>query len=342
MSSQNDPISLTEDEATGDRFLIFGTDSGLQLDIRFEGDTLWMTQAQIAQLFGRDRSVITKHIQNIFDEGELDEQSNVQKMHFARSTKPVAIYSLDLIISVGYRVSSAQATQFRRWATGILVQYAKNGFAIDSVRLKSPDNRDRLKELREAIREIRAEEANVYRELKQICLMCADYEKSSPKWANFYKQTQARLVYAVTSHTPSEVIRDRADATQPNMGLTSWPNDNIRKADVTVSKNYLAEGEIKELNRLTNIILDVFEDQADLGRLATMRDVEQKLEEQLSNLGRSVLQGGGSVSKSHADAHASDEYSKFKAAQKQLRHQQADTDIAALAKQVKGISRGRG
>ena len=219
-SDSNEPIHLEEDEDTGDRFLVYGSEKGMQLDIRFEGEMLWMTQAQIAQLFGRERSVISKHIQNVFVDGELNEESNVQKMHIAPSTKPVTIYSLDLVISVGYRVSSAQATAFRRWATGILVQYAKKGFVVDAVRLKNPDNRDRIKELREIIRDIRSDEANVHRELRDICAMCADYEKGSRQWTEFYKNTQAKLIYAVVSMTPAEVVKSRADANAPNMGLT--------------------------------------------------------------------------------------------------------------------------
>jgi len=215
-SDSNEPIHLEEDEDTGDRFLVYGSEKGMQLDIRFEGESLWMTQAQIAQLFGRDQSVISRHIRNIFEEAELDEQSNMQKMHIASSTKPVTIYSLDLVISVGYRVSSAQATAFRRWATGILVQYAKKGFVVDAVRLKNPDNRDRIKELRD----IRSDEANVHRELRDICAMCADYEKGSRQWTEFYKNTQAKLIYAVVSMTPAEVVKSRADANAPNMGLT--------------------------------------------------------------------------------------------------------------------------
>ena len=166
-----EPVVLQEDERTGDRFLVYSTDKGLQLDIRYDGDALWMTQAQIAELFGRDVSTISRHISNIVDEGELDE-SNLQKAQIASSTKPITLYSLDMVISVGYRVSSAQATLFRRWATDKLVQFATKGFVIDSNRLKQPENADRIAELREIIRDIRSDEANVYRELRRICAMC--------------------------------------------------------------------------------------------------------------------------------------------------------------------------
>ena len=337
----NEPVHLVEDQATGDRFLVYGSDKDMRLDIRFEGENLWMTQAQIATLFGRDRSVISKHISGIFSDDELEENSNVQKLHIAHSTKPVSIFSLDLIISVGYRVSSTQATAFRRWATGILVQYAKKGFVVDSVRLKNPENVDRVKELRDIIRDIRSDEANVYRELLSICAMCQDYTASSEAALTFYKHTQAKLIYAVTSCTPAELIANRVDHEAPDMGLQSWSHDNIRKTDVTISKNYLVEREIKELNRLTTILLDIFEDQLDVGRLVVMADAQSLLDTQLGNLGRAVLNDGGQVSKGNADKKATAHYLKFKNQQKQIRHEKADRSIQELAKSAKELPAGR-
>ena len=239
---QLEPVHLVEDETTGDRFLVYGQENGQRLDIRFVGDTLWMTQAQIADLFGRSQPIISRHIKNIFAEGELSEEGNMRKTHIASATRPVTIYNLDVIISVGYRVSSAQATAFRRWATGILVQFAKKGFVVDSPRLKDPENVDRVAELREIIRDIRSDEANVYRELRAICALCQDYDGTQEAAREFYQRTQAKLVYAVTSHTPSEIIAERANHNAENMGLQTWPKQNIRKQDVSVSKNYLAEG----------------------------------------------------------------------------------------------------
>jgi hypothetical protein len=332
----NEPVHLIEDE-TGDRFLVYATNKGLRLDIRYEGDSLWMTQSQMSQLFGRDQSVISRHIANVLEEGELPEEGNMQKVHIATSSKPVTLYSLDMVISVGYRVSSAQATVFRRWATGVLVQFAKKGFVVDAVRLKQPENSDRIAELREIIRDIRSDEANVYRELKRICAMCQDYDPASDVSREFYQHTQAKLVYAVVSHTPAEIIASRANHQAENMGLQTWPNDNIRKSDVTVSKNYLAEAEIQELNRLTTILLDIFEDQVKIGRLVVMRDAQQLLESQLSQLGRTVLRGGGRISKSKADKMAEAEYEKFDHQRKIARQQEADERIATLAKEAKGL-----
>jgi hypothetical protein len=259
-----EPVHLREDEATGDRFVIYGDGSGVHIEVNYQGDQLWMTQAQIAGLYGRDVSTISRHIASILEEGELDE-SNLRKTQIASSTKPITLYTLDMVISVGYRVSSKEATLFRKWATDKLVQFATKGFVIDAPRLKAPENRDRIAELKEIVRDIRSDEANVYRELRQICAMCQDYDGQSDEWHDFYRNTQAKLVYAVCSNTPAEVLNRRADAGQPNMGLRTWPNTNIRKSDVVTSKNYLTPIEIRELNRLTTILLDIFEDQMDLG-----------------------------------------------------------------------------
>ena len=338
--SNLEPVHLHEDVTTGDRFLIYGDGAGLNVEISYDGDRLWMTQAQIADLFGRDVSTISRHIASILEEEELDE-SNLHKTQIASSTKPVTFYSLDMVISVGYRVASKQATLFRKWATETLVQFATKGFVIDAARLKNPQNRDRIAELKEIIRDIRSDEANVYRELRAICAMCQDYDGTSPAWRDFYRTTQAKLVYAVCSNTPAEVLRLRADADQPDMGLQSWPNRNIRKADVGTSKNYLAGGEIKELNRLTTILLDIFEDQADIGRLTSMVQATELLDGQLSGLGRVVLRSGGSVSMTEATRHAEREYEKFKAAQRQLRHDQADRDIAEIKAAQKALGKRR-
>lgn len=333
-----EPVHLVEDEKTGDRFLVYGTDRGLRLDIRYEGETLWMTQAQIGQLFGRDVSTVSRHIANVFEEGELDESTSLQKVQ-TTSGRPATLYSLDMVISVGYRVSSAQATVFRRWATAILVQFAKKGFVVDAPRLKQPANADRVAELREIIRDIRSDEANVYRELRAICAMCQDYDGSTAAAREFYQQTQAKLVYAVTTHTPAEIVASRADSTVENMGLLAWPNDNIRKGDVATSKNFLAEAEIRELNRLTTILLDIFEDQLDQGRIMVMQDARELLDRQLTGLGRTILRGGGSISAEDAKRHAEREYAKFDEQRKIERRRAADERIASLSKEAKRLPR---
>ncbi|AZU02613.1 putative cytoplasmic protein [Glycocaulis alkaliphilus] len=339
-NDQETPAHLLEDPETGDRFLVYAGAKGVRLDIRYEGETLWMTQAQIAGLFGRDVTTISRHITNIFEEGELDEETSLQKMQ-TTSGRPATVYNLDTVISVGYRVSSAQATQFRRWATGILVQFAKKGFVVDSARLKDPEYIDRVSELREIIRDIRSDEFNVYRELRQICAMCKDYDPASASAREFYQHTQAKLIFAVTSHTPAEVVADRANHEAENMGLQTWPHDNIRKSDVAVSKNYLAEAEIRELNRLTTILLDIFEDQLDMGRLVMMQDARDLLDRQLQQLGRAVLNDGGRVKSSEAKRIAEGEYARFESRRRQDRHLEADRHIAELAKAAKDLPKPR-
>ena len=218
--SDDEPVRLSEDADTGDRFLVYGAEKGPRLDIRYEGETLWMNQGQIGELFGRNVSTISRHIANIFSEGELDEETSLQKMQ-TTTGRPSVAYNLDVVISVGYRVSSAQATVFRRWATSILVQFAKKGFVVDTPRMKQDGDANRIAELREIIRDIRSDEANLYRELRLICSMCQDYEGSSAAARAFYPTMQAKLVYAVTSHTPSTIVRARADHGSDTMGLTA-------------------------------------------------------------------------------------------------------------------------
>lgn len=333
-----EPVQLQEDGETGDRFLIYGDGAGLHVEVSYAGDQLWMTQAQIAELFDRDVSTISRHVANILEEGELDE-SNLQKVQIATSTKPVTLHSLDMVISVGYRVASKQATLFRKWATEKLVQFATKGFVIDAQRLKNPDYRDRVAELKDIIRDIRSDEANVYRELRQICAMCQDYEGKSENWQKFYRNTQAKLIYAIASKTPAEIIQSRANLKDSDMGLRSWPQENIRKSDVTVSKNYLGQSEVRELNRLTVILLDIFEDQVELGRLTLMSEASALLDKQLENLGRTVLESGGSISMKDARLHAERIYEQFKAEQKRLRHAAADEAIKSVKAAGKALPR---
>jgi len=343
MASDDEPVHLLRDPQTGDRFLVYGTERGLRLDIRYEGEALWMTQAQIGELFGVTVPSVSRHIGNVLEEGELEREATVAEIATVRSeggrsvSRSIEHYSLDMVISVGYRVSSAQATLFRKWATQKLVQFATKGFGGDSDRLKQPENADRIAELRDIIRDIRSDEANVYRELRRICAMCQDYDGESDGWREFYQHTQAKLLYAVTSHTPAEIISDRADANQPNMGLRTWPNDNIRKQDAVVSKNYLGDAEIRELNRLTTILLDIFEDQFDIGRLVVMADARNLLDQQLANLNRTVLRHGGQVRMVDAKLKAEREYEQFSTERKLARQQEADATIQSLAKEAKSL-----
>jgi hypothetical protein len=322
----HEPVQLVEDE-TGHRVLLYSTGKGIEVQLRYEGDALWMTQAQISELFGRDQSVISRHIGNILEEGELLADSNMQKVHTAQATKPVTIYSLDMVISVGYRASSAQATLFRKWATQKLVQFATKGFVVDVERLKDPANRDYFRELRETIREIRASEANVYRELRDVVALCSDYA-SLPEHQKtaFFAAVQNKLLYAVTGMTAAELRVARANASEPNMGLTAWKGAHPTKADILVAKNYLGTAEMRDLNRFTNMLLDYFEQQADLQKMVQMADAEAALSKFIVNNERHVLGGGGSMSRSQADEHCNRHYDIFNDMRKQNYLQEPDAD----------------
>jgi hypothetical protein len=328
-----EPVRLIEDSETGNRFLIYGTSNGIRVELRYEGDTLWMTQKQMSELFGVNIPTISRHLKSIFDDNELSRDSVVSKNEITAADGKVYAtlqYNLDAIISVGYRVSSKEGTLFRKWATEKLVQFATKGFVVDAARLKQPDAYDRVAELRDIIRDIRSDEANVYQEIKRICTLCRDYDPKSAAWTDFYAHTQAKLMWAVTSNTPSEMIVLRANADHPNRGLRTWQHDEIRKADTEVAKNYLAEHEIRELNRLTTILLDIFDDQLAIGKLTTMAQAEELLDRQLRSLNRSILTHGGRVKTEKAKTYAHEQYGLFDQQRRLARRAQANAALAEL------------
>lgn len=339
--AETEPVHLVEND-NGDRFLIYNTARGVKVELRYQGERLWMTQAQMAEMFGRDVSVVSRHISAVLDDGELSIEGNLQKLQIAPATRPTTLYSLDMVISVAYRVTnSKQATLLRMWATDKLVQFATKGFVVDKERLKDPANFDRVRELREIIAEIRADEANTYAELKRICAMAQDYDGTSKAARDFYAHMQAKLFHAVLSMTPSEVKMQRVNSGAPNCGLVSFPNDEIRQQDVLVAKNVLGTAELKELNRLTVILLDVFGDQLDIGKLVTMADAERLLDSQLRQLSRPVLRGGGSVKAEVADQYVKAQYKLFDEQRKLVRKAEADAALADLATSAKTLPRGR-
>lgn len=327
------PVPLIEDEATGDRFLVYSAHNGIKVELQVAGDTFWATQAQMADAFGVTRQNVSLHLQNVFKEGELVESAVCKdSLRTARDGKSYAtkLYDLNALISVGYRVGGPLGTAFRMWATGKLLQYLTKGFVVDSERLKEPGNQDRIAELREIIRDIRAAEANVYAELRRICAMCQDYDPSSDISREFYIKMQAKLYWAVTSKTPAMILSERADAKSENMGLQVWPKADIRQADALVAKNYLGSPEIRELNRLTTILLDIFEDQLAIGKLTMMSEASSLLDQQLRNLNRVVLNHGGRVSHSAAEAHVKAQYHKFDEQRRALRAAERLKEISAL------------
>ena len=338
------PLPLIEDADTGDRFLIYHTAGGVSVELQLADQTFWATQRQMAEAFGVTPQNVTIHLGNIFREGELDETAVCKEsLHTARDGKRYAtkLYNLNALISVGYRVGGKLGTAFRLWSTDKLVQYLTRGFVVDGRRLKAGTEPDRVAELRDIIRDIRAAEANVYAELRRICSLCQDYDGSSEAARTFYTQMQAKLYWASLTRTPAMIRLERADADAPNMGLQSFPADEVRKVDTKTAKNFLFEPELRELNRLTTILLDVFEDQLDIGRLTRMDEAKALLDAQLKGLNRPVLRGGGQVSTAAADEHVEGEYRTFDARRRALRANQTTQELSALKAADKDLPKAR-
>jgi len=303
-------------------FLFYNSDDGnTNIPVIIGEETVWTTQKNIADIFGVDRTVITKHIQNIFNDGELSEKSNVQKLHIANSDRPVSFYNLDVILSVGYRVNSYQATQFRIWATKTLKEYLIKGFALDDTRLKQGKQifgKDYFEELLQRIREIRASERRFYQKVTDLYALSVDYDPHSPITQKFFAAVQNKLEFAITHNTAAEIITKRANALSPHMGLQTWgnaPHGKIIKKDITVAKNYLNKEEIDELNRVVNMYLDYAENQAKRNKLMKMSDWVGKLDSFLRFNDYDILTNAGAVSKLQADNFAEKEYVKFRVIQ---------------------------
>ena len=314
--------------------LIYTTSKGARLELRFDGETMWMTEQQIADLFAVTRQNANLHLNNIYDEGELDRDTTCKdslQVRVEGSTnvrRKVLEHNLDAIISVGYRVNSKQGTLFRKWATSALVQFATKGFVVDSDKLKG--NADRLRELREIIADLRSDEANLYAELRGICAMCSDYDPRTKASRDFFATFQNRMLYAITEHTAAEVIKSRANAKSDNMGLATWKGDHVLKSDTTVAKNYLGKIELEDLNRLVGMALDFFEDQTKRGFLVSMSDADAKLKEILTVNRRHMLKDAGRVSAKAAEQHASEQY-QLHVAQRRMK------EITALNETAKAL-----
>lgn len=305
-------------------FILYNSSQGdVKVSVRLDGSTLWLTQKQMGELFCVDRSVITRHIGNIFEEGELVEKSNVQKMHIANSDRPVSIYNLDVIISVGYRVNSKQATQFRIWATKVLKEYIIKGFVLDDDRLKQGERvfgEDYFRELLERVRSIRASERRIYQQITEIFAECSiDYNKESETTKNFYAMIQNKFHYAITGQTAAEIIYSKADSTKPKMGLTTFknaPEGRILQSDAIIAKNYLSELEIKKLERTVSAFFDYIERIIENNVQMSMEDMAKTVDKFLTFNEYKILEGKGRVSKDKAEEKAITEYEKFNKTQK--------------------------
>ena len=296
--------------------IMYTTEDGLtKIETTFDEDTVWLSLEQMAELFQRDKSTISRHIKNIFEEGELQRNSVVANFATTASdgkTYQVDYYNLDVIISVGYRVKSHRGTQFRIWAMGILKEYMKKGFALDDDRLKRLGGGNYFDELLARIRDIRSSEKVFWRKVLEIYATSIDYDPHAESSVLFFKQVQNKMHWAAHKHTATEVIYERADAEKENMGLTSWEHNEIRRSDVEVAKNYLTEQELDALNKIVTAYLDIAEVHALNKEPMYMKDWLETIDDYLKMTRRDILTSSGHISHKLAIEKAHAEYDKYK------------------------------
>ncbi len=312
------------------QFVLYNLDQeDVKVKVAIQDETIWLTQRGMAELFGVNIPAISKHLSNIYEEGELQESTTVSKMEIVQTegtrqvTRNVDFYNLDAVISVGYRVNSHRATQFRIWATGILKEFIKKGFVLDDNRLKQGETvfgKDYFKELLERVRSIRASERRIWLQITDIFAECSiDYDKNSPITQEFYATVQNKFHYAITGQTAAEIIYSKADSKQEHMGLTTWkhsPDGRILKSDVTVAKNYLDEKQIRKLERTVSGFFDYVEDLIEEEHAFTMQQFADAINAFLSFRKYKILEGKGKISKADADKKAENEYTIFNKTQR--------------------------
>ena len=298
--------------------IIYQTDDGLtHIDVKMEDETVWLTQQQMAELYQTSRTNVVEHITHIYEEGELDENSTCRKFRQVRQegnrqvNREMVYYNLDMIISLGYRVKSSIATNFRRWATERLKEYMIKGFTMDDERLKQLGGGSYWKELLDRIRDIRSSEKVLYRQVLDLYATSVDYDPTSAESVRFFKIVQNKLHYAAHGHTAAEVIYQRADASKPFMGLKTFKGEMPVLSDVKVAKNYLDEDELKILNNLVSGYFDFAEVQAMRHNPMHMSDYIEHLDRVLSTTGEKLLEGAGTVSHKQAMEKAEQEYRKY-------------------------------
>lgn len=312
-----DEKNLVPEEKQGDIVIYQTEDGGTKIDVRFEGETVWLTQQQMAELFGSSRTNIVEHIRHIYEEGELDEDSTCRKFRQVRDeggrqvSRVIPHYNLDMIISLGYRVKSRIATHFRRWATERLKEYMLKGFTMDDEHLKELGGGNYWKELLARIRDIRSSEKVMYRQVLDLYATSVDYDPNSAESIAFFKMVQNKLHYAAHGHTAAEVIYERADADKPFMGLTSFSGDFPTAKDIGIAKNYLTEEELRVLNGIVSGYFDFAEVQAMRHRPMHMSDYVEHLDRVISSTGEQLLVGAGKVSHKQAIEKANREYQRF-------------------------------
>ncbi|PIP43160.1 MAG: hydroxyacid dehydrogenase [Deltaproteobacteria bacterium CG23_combo_of_CG06-09_8_20_14_all_60_8] len=301
--------------------LLYQTEDGrTRIECRFEDNTIWLSQALMAQLFQVAIPTVNEHLKGIYADGELRPAATVRKFRIVRPegarqvSRTIEHYNLEAILAVGFRVRSHRGTQFRQWAAARLQEYLHKGFVLDDERLKNPPGPgvpDYFDEVLERIRDIRASEKRMYLKVRDIFALAADYQPNDVETMKFFQVIQNKLHWATTGMTAAELIVERADHTQPNMGLTSWKGAKVRKTDVTIAKNYLRANEIQELNRIVTMYLDYAEDQARRRRVLYMRDWREKLDAFLHFNERDILTNAGKIAKEVADQLALEHYEKF-------------------------------
>ena len=325
------------------KILIYQNEKGdTKIDVYFEEDTIWMTQRSMAELYQVTPQNITMHMKHIYEDGELEKEATcksylqVQIEGTRQIRRETKFYNLDMILAVGYRVRSNVGMHFRRWASQILTEYMKKGFALNDERLRNPREfgADYFDELLERIRDIRASEKRVYQKVKEIFALSVDYDSKSQIAQNFFKSVQNKLEYAATGHTAPELIAERADASRDNMGLTSFKGVKVRRSDVTVAKNYMTHEEISTLNLIVNMYLDYAELQAKGHHPMHMADWESKLGDFLRFNGREVLENFGTVKREVAEKLALEQYEQYDAHRLAL---EAADDVDELTADVKRL-----
>ena len=304
-------------------------DGKTRLNLRVSGDTIWLTQLEIAELFQTTKQNVSLHAKNIFEDAELDADSVVKEsLTTAADGKSyrTLLYNLDLILAIGFRIRSPRGVQFRQWANTHLQEYLVKGFLMDDERLKNPEVWDYFDELLERIREIRASEKRFYQKVRDLFALSSDYQFREKETQLFFAETQNKLLYAATGHTAAELIVERADPQQPNMALTNWKGSRVRKQDIIVAKNYLTQDEMDTLNRLVVIFLEQAELRIKQRQVLSLDYWRNNLDRMLEFNEQAVLEGSGNVSHEEMKQIATSRYEEFDANRKSAEAKQADLD----------------
>jgi hypothetical protein len=326
--------------SSSSEILLYQTEDGRsEINVRFDEGSVWLTQAQMADLFQTTKQNISLHIKNIFEDKELDADSVVKECLTTASdgkSYTTSHYNLEVILAVGYRVRSHRGTQFRRWATEHLREYLTKGFLLNDERLKDVRNLgpDYFDDLLERIRDIRASEKRFYQKIRDIYKLAIDYDPKAEETLEFFKIVQNKLHWAVTGMTAAELIAERVDANKPNMGLTSWRGSKVRQHDVEIAKNYLSADELGQLNRIVVMYLDFAEDQAKRRRALSMKDWREKLDAFLHFNEREILDHSGKVAMEVAQQLARDEYEKFQKKRLEAEANEDDREFEHLSKKI--------